>query len=57
MAFGGRSFVADPIPGRVLAQGPQNEEATLVVTCEAERVEKVRRSGFFLIDALTRMRT
>ncbi|MHB2017437.1 MAG: carbon-nitrogen hydrolase [Candidatus Xenobia bacterium] len=49
LAFWGRSFVADPM-GRVLAQAPQNEETTLVVTCDRERVEKVRQEWPFFRD-------
>ncbi len=47
--FWGSSFVADPF-GRVLATAPDDGEAVLVVDCDLDRVERVRRDWPFLRD-------
>jgi N-carbamoylputrescine amidase len=47
--FWGSSFVADPM-GRMLAVAPDDAEAVLVVECERDRVEQVRRDWPFLRD-------
>ncbi len=47
--FWGSSFVADPF-GRVLASAPDDEEAVLVVECDLEAIERVRRDWPFLRD-------
>jgi N-carbamoylputrescine amidase len=47
--FWGHSFVADPF-GRVLAQAPDDAEATLVVDCDLGAIERVRRDWPFLRD-------
>jgi len=47
--FWGQSFVADPF-GRVLARGPSDAEATLVVECDLARIEQTRRHWPFLRD-------
>jgi len=49
LEFWGSSFVADPF-GRLLAEAPADEEATLVVECDPARVEQVRRQWPFLRD-------
>jgi N-carbamoylputrescine amidase len=49
LEFYGSSFVADP-RGRILAQAPADEEATLVVECPLSRIEEQRRSWPFLRD-------
>ncbi|GAB4234609.1 MAG: carbon-nitrogen hydrolase [Acidobacteriota bacterium] len=49
LTFWGRSFVADPF-GRILARAPGDEEAVLVVECDLERVERIRREWCFLRD-------
>ncbi len=49
LEFWGSSFVADPF-GRVLAQAPAEQEATLVVECDPAAVEHVRRHWPFLRD-------
>jgi N-carbamoylputrescine amidase len=47
--FWGSSFVADPF-GRVLARASDSEEEVLVVTCDLDKVESVRRDWPFLRD-------
>ena len=47
--FWGQSFVADPF-GRVLARAPSDAEATLVVPCELDAIERTRRHWPFLRD-------
>ena len=47
--FWGHSFVADPF-GRILAEGPEDEEAVLVVECDLAHIEEVRRGWPFLRD-------
>ncbi len=47
--FWGQSFVSDPF-GRVLARAPVAEEETLIVECDLEAVERVRREWPFLRD-------
>jgi len=47
--FWGQSFVADPF-GRILARASSNEEETLLVECDLELVERVRRDWPFLRD-------
>jgi len=47
--FWGQSFVVDPF-GRVLARAPADEEAVLVVECDLDRIERVRRDWPFLRD-------
>lgn len=49
LEFWGSSFVADPF-GRVLAEAPPDEEATLIVECHPAQVEQVRRHWPFLRD-------
>jgi N-carbamoylputrescine amidase len=49
LRFWGQSFVADPF-GRVLARASADAEETLVVECDLDLVEKVRRSWPFLRD-------
>ncbi len=50
--FWGSSFLADPF-GRILAQAPTSEEATLVVDCDPTLVEHTRRHWPFLRDRRT----
>ncbi len=47
--FWGSSFVADPF-GRILAQASQDQEEILVVECDPQRIEEVRRHWPFLRD-------
>lgn len=47
--FWGSSFVADPF-GRVLGRASESEEEVLVVACDLQRVEAVRRDWPFLRD-------
>jgi N-carbamoylputrescine amidase len=47
--FWGQSFVADPF-GRVLARASATEEENLLVECDLDLVEKVRRDWPFLRD-------
>jgi N-carbamoylputrescine amidase len=47
--FWGQSFVADPF-GRVLARASSSEEETLLVECDLELIERVRRDWPFLRD-------
>jgi N-carbamoylputrescine amidase len=47
--FWGQSFVADPF-GRVLARASADDEELLVVDCELEEIERVRRLWPFLRD-------
>ena len=47
--FWGSSFVADPL-GRVIATAPEDDEAVLVVECDLDSVERVRRDWPFLRD-------
>jgi N-carbamoylputrescine amidase len=47
--FWGQSFVADPF-GRVIARASATDEQVLVVECNLEEVERVRRSWPFLRD-------
>lgn len=49
LEFWGSSFLADPF-GRVLAEAPVHEEATLVVECDPSAVEQIRRHWPFLRD-------
>lgn len=49
LEFWGSSFLADPF-GQVLAEASANAEETLIVECEAGRVEEVRRNWPFLRD-------
>ena len=47
--FWGNSFAVDPF-GRILANGPSDEEAVLVVECDLRAIEEVRRNWPFLRD-------
>jgi len=47
--FWGHSFVVDPF-GRIIAEAPADEEATLVVECDLGKIEDVRRNWPFLRD-------
>ena len=47
--FWGQSFVADPF-GRVLARASADDEEVLVVDCDLEEIERVRRHWPFLRD-------
>jgi N-carbamoylputrescine amidase len=47
--FWGNSFVADPF-GRVIAEGSNDQEETLVVECDPARSEDTRRNWPFLRD-------
>jgi N-carbamoylputrescine amidase len=47
--FWGQSFAADPF-GRVLARASADDEETLLVECDLEAVERVRRDWPFLRD-------
>jgi N-carbamoylputrescine amidase len=47
--FWGQSFVADPF-GRVLARASAEEEEVLVVECDLDAIERVRRDWPFLRD-------
>ncbi|MEX2671845.1 MAG: carbon-nitrogen hydrolase [Phycisphaeraceae bacterium] len=49
LTFWGRSFVCDP-GGVVLAEAPANDEAVLVVECDLNRIEALRRGWPFLRD-------
>jgi N-carbamoylputrescine amidase len=49
LEFWGGSFVCDPF-GQVLAQASHDTEETLVVECDAGRIEEVRRNWPFLRD-------
>jgi N-carbamoylputrescine amidase len=49
LEFWGGSFVADPF-GQVLAEAGHAREETLIVTCDARRIEDVRRNWPFLRD-------
>jgi N-carbamoylputrescine amidase len=50
--FWGSSFVADPF-GQVIAQASVDKEETLVVECDPQRMEEVRRNWPFLRDRRT----
>jgi N-carbamoylputrescine amidase len=50
--FWGSSFVADPF-GQVIAQAAVGAEETLIVECDARRIEEVRRNWPFLRDRRT----
>ncbi len=47
--FWGNSFVADPF-GRLLAEASQDRDETLLVECDPQRVEEIRRQWPFLRD-------
>lgn len=47
--FWGGSFVCDPF-GRILGTAPDDEEAVLVVDCDLDSIERVRRDWPFLRD-------
>lgn len=47
--FWGRSFLADPF-GRILIEGPDDEEAVLVAECDLDAIERTRRDWPFLRD-------
>src|SRR5580658_7326924 len=49
LEFWGGSFVADPF-GVVMAEGDHAAEETLIVECDARRIEEVRRNWPFLRD-------
>ena len=49
LEFWGTSFVSDPF-GEVLAQASASKEETLVVECDPQRMEEVRRNWPFLRD-------
>jgi len=49
LEFWGSSFVADPF-GQVLAEASTGQEETLVVECDPQRIEEVRRNWPFLRD-------
>ncbi len=49
LEFWGSSFVSDPF-GQILAEASCDQEETLVVTCDLERLEEVRRNWPFLRD-------
>ncbi len=49
LEFWGGSFVADPF-GQVLAEAGHEREETLIATCDAHRIEEVRRNWPFLRD-------
>jgi N-carbamoylputrescine amidase len=49
LEFWGSSFVADPF-GQILAEASTSEEETLVVECDPQRMEEVRRNWPFLRD-------
>lgn len=49
LEFWGGSFAADPF-GAVIAQAPHDAPRTLVVECDPDRVEEVRRNWPFLRD-------
>jgi N-carbamoylputrescine amidase len=49
LEFWGGSFVCDPF-GQVLAKASHDKEETLVVECDAGRIEEVRRNWPFLRD-------
>jgi N-carbamoylputrescine amidase len=50
--FWGSSFVADPF-GQVIAEAAVGTEETLIVECDARRIEEVRRNWPFLRDRRT----
>lgn len=47
--FWGQSFVADPF-GRILARGSADDEEVMVVECDLDAIERVRRDWPFLRD-------
>jgi N-carbamoylputrescine amidase len=49
LEFWGASFVADP-SGRVLARAPHDREEVLVVSCDLDRIDDVRRNWPFFRD-------
>ncbi|MEX1016199.1 MAG: carbon-nitrogen hydrolase [Phycisphaeraceae bacterium] len=49
LTFWGGSFVADP-GGVVLAEAPESDEAVLVVECDLNRIEELRRGWPFFRD-------
>jgi N-carbamoylputrescine amidase len=49
LEFWGSSFIADPF-GRVIAEAPASEEATLVAECDPALADEVRRSWPFFRD-------
>ncbi|MEX0744720.1 MAG: carbon-nitrogen hydrolase [Phycisphaeraceae bacterium] len=49
LKFWGSSFVVDP-GGVVIAEAPENDEAVLVVECDLNRIEQLRRGWPFLRD-------
>jgi len=49
LEFWGNSFVADPF-GRILAEAPADGEETLIVECDPQQIEEVRRHWPFLRD-------
>jgi N-carbamoylputrescine amidase len=52
LEFWGSSFVADPF-GKVLARASSSKEETLIVACDLNRIEEVRRNWPFLRDRRT----
>lgn len=49
LQFWGASFVSDP-NGNILARGPHDQEATLIVECDLDRIDTVRTHWPFLRD-------
>jgi N-carbamoylputrescine amidase len=49
LEFWGHSFVADPF-GQIVAEGSEHDEEILVVECDPQRIEEVRRNWPFLRD-------
>jgi N-carbamoylputrescine amidase len=49
LEFWGASFVADPF-GQVLAEASHDREETLIVECDRQRIDEVRRNWPFLRD-------
>ena len=49
LQFWGQSFVSDPF-GRMIARASAEEEEILIVDCDLDRVERIRREWCFLRD-------
>jgi N-carbamoylputrescine amidase len=49
LEFWGHSFVADPM-GKMIAKASTDQEETLVVECDPQQIEEVRRNWPFLRD-------
>lgn len=49
LEFWGHSFVADPF-GQIIAEGSEHNEEIVIVECDPQRIEEVRRNWPFLRD-------